>query len=81
MRRTARGVGIGIVQLKSYALDEMRNIVCAAYDIRIGGRSGRADGHGPLVSMVSERESLALFFCQDGCGIPVNYRTEYTQAL
>jgi len=68
------------MQLEGNALDKIGDIICTAYDVRIGGRGGRADGYSPFVRMIG-RVGLALFFCQNGCSVAISNWTVYTQAL
>lgn len=58
------------MQLERNSFDEIADIICPAYDIRIGGRSCAPNGDCPSVGVVWMRRAVAFFGRQDHGGVP-----------
>ena len=68
------------MKLEGYPLYEVAQVICAAYNLRVGCRGCTADSNCPAVGMVG-RSRLLFFVGQNRRGISIYHRPVYSKTL
>lgn len=74
-------IRICLMQLESDTFNEITQIICTSYDVRIWCRGRASYSNCPPMGMVRTSERLALFKGQNSCSVSIDDWTIYTKSL